>query len=122
MSATGHRAWFERPHRTRQARGCGWGGAYAVPRSAGWSARARSALRDLTGGSCLNGAGAARAVSSAAGPAIRASQGTPKGHGIEATPPAAPRLTPATNAGAKSLRTSRASAWESHKPVPHRST
>ena len=68
-------------------------GACAVPRSAGWVARARSALREPTRGICLNGARQARAVSYAAWPLTRASQGTPRAaRGAAVKPPRTGRL------------------------------
>jgi hypothetical protein len=47
--------------------GCAAGGAYALPRSTWQPARARSALRELTGGICLSGMREAHAASYAAG-------------------------------------------------------
>ncbi len=87
-----HPVWQRPPADTSLARGlgCAAGGAYAQPRSAGQPARARSALRELTRGACLNGAGAARAVSCVAGPADRAPQGTLRAaKGCASKPPAA---------------------------------
>jgi hypothetical protein len=55
--------------------------AFAQPRSAGLSARARSALRGLTHGNCLSAAGRARVASFAVGPEARAPQGTPAQRG-----------------------------------------
>src|SRR5690606_31044597 len=59
-----------------QGRAHGRFAACAVPRRAGCTARARSALRELIGGIWLSGAGGARAASYAAGPHTRAPEGT----------------------------------------------
>ena len=58
------------------------GGLSAQPRSAGMTARARSAPRPHTHRSCPSETSAAREASSAVGPAFRASQGSPKGQAV----------------------------------------
>ena len=73
--------------------------AFAQPRSAGSLARARSALRCLTHGTCSSAAGAARGASCAVGPRIRASQGTPaqRGPATKRHRPSAPAFARATS-------------------------
>jgi hypothetical protein len=62
------------------------------PARPGLPARARSALRHLTHGTCSSAAGAARGASCAVGPRIRASQGTPaqRGQATKRHRPSAP--------------------------------
>jgi hypothetical protein len=63
-------------HARPSAGGGGLWRACGSPRSAGGEARARSALRQHTRGSCLSAAPAGREASSAAGPCTRAPQGS----------------------------------------------
>jgi hypothetical protein len=68
-SSTVRCLWTRKTTVSAKVRVGGWRRACAQPRSAGLAARARSALRELTRRSCLNGVSAAHAVSSAMGPA-----------------------------------------------------